>query len=474
MGAGKVEGDGVRRLRRYTPEERRAAVEAWRKSGLSQALFARQWGMSHVTLQGWAAKYAREGPKGLERLAEGPPRQRGKPPLAEPVKVEIAGVKRRFPTFGLRRIKDFLWRFGGLKVSTGSVKKVLKAEGLPPASPPPRRKRKKAVGPPQRFERAEVNGLWQSDITYVDVSWSRKPLYLVAFVDDHSRYVVSHGLHAHQRGEVVLECLVEGISRYGKPREVLTDQGRQYYAWRGKTGFQRRLKQEGIEHVVSRAHHPETLGKVERLWKTIQEELWARVMPRDLEDARARLKQWLDHYNFQRPHQGISGVTPADRYFGAERTVREAVERSVAENALRLALGEAPRRPVFLVGQIDGRTVSVHGEAGKVVVQLPDGERREIETKDLGVNPTKEASDERHEDDGERDDDGEGTGGGVGGGPRRPKPSSPRDQAHGVPGSAEDAGSDPGAVAGGERGAAGAGAPDGDGDPSHVAGEGSA
>jgi hypothetical protein len=322
-----------------------------------------------------------------------------------------------------------------------------------------------------------VNGLWQSDITYVEVPWSRKSLYLVAFLDDHSRYVVAHGLHVHQRGEIVLEALAEGIARYGKPKEVLTDQGRQYYAWRGRTEFQRRLKQDGIEHVISRAHHPETLGKVERLWKTIQEELWSRVVPRDLEDARARLKQYLDHYNFQRPHQGIGGVTPADRFFGAEAQVREAIERTVEQNAIKLALGEAPRRPVFLVGQIDGRTVSVHGEAGKVVVQMPDGERREIETKDLGVSPRKEASDERR--DGEQGDDdggddGEGSGAGEGGGGGGPAPGAPRLEAHRVPGAAEDAAADPGALAGGERGAAGGGAPDGDGDPSHVAGEGPA
>jgi hypothetical protein len=80
-------------------------------------------------------------------------------------------------------------------------------------------------------------------------------------------------------------------------------------------------------------------------------------------------------------------MTPADRFFGVEKAVEEAVTRAVEKNALRLAVGEAPRRPVYLVGQIDGQSVSVHGEGGKVVVQLPGGEVKEIEARDLGIDP---------------------------------------------------------------------------------------
>jgi transposase InsO family protein len=382
--AGHGSGAGARRY--YTPEERREALEALQRSGLTRREFARHYGVSEHTLYVWGKAYAQGGPKGLERLSPGPAKPRGKAPLAGPVKAEIAAVKRGHPTFGLRKVRDFLLRFRALRVSTGSVRKVLAEEGLPSATPVRRRRRHKQ-GPPQRFERSRPGELWQGDITYVDVSFSRRPLYLSAFLDDHSRYVVAHVLSVHQRAEVVLEPLLEGMARYGRPKEVLTDQGRQYFAWRGKSEFQKRLRAEGIGHVVARAQHPQTLGKIERLWKTIQEELWSRVRPRDLQEARMRLEAFLAHYNFERPHQGLEGQVPADRFFGAQSEVRRAIEAGVEKNALRLAVGETPRRPVFLVGQIDGRTVSVHGEAGRVVVQLPDGERREIESKDLGLFP---------------------------------------------------------------------------------------
>lgn len=107
-------------------------------------------------------------------------------------------------------------------------------------------------------------------------------MYLVVFMDDHSRYIVSWQLALSQRTELVTDALKEGIARFGKPKEVLTDQGRQYFARRGKSEFQRLLLREGIGHVVARAHHPETLGKCERFWETVGREFWERARPQEL------------------------------------------------------------------------------------------------------------------------------------------------------------------------------------------------
>jgi transposase InsO family protein len=476
-GGSEAAGDGTEGLkpkRRFTPEERRRTVEAWRKSGLTQKAFARQWGVSHMTLWAWARKYALDGPQGLERMGPGPAKRRGKAPLPEAVKAEIVATRRQFPTFGLKKIRDWLKRFGGLRVSRSSVKRVVDAAGLERAPAPKRRRR---ASPPRRFQRALPGLLWQTDITYLHVPWQRGPLYLIVFLDDCSRYVVGHGLYTHQRHEIALETFQEACARFGKPKEVLSDQGRQYFAWRGKSEFEKLLEREGVKHVVARAQHPETVGKCERFWETLKRELWDRVHPRDLEEARERVKLFIAHHNHHRPHQGLDGGIPADRFFGVESEVRKALEATLEKNALRLALGEAPRKPVFLVGQIDGQAVSLHGESGRVVVTTPQGVQ-EIQTKDLGLSPRKEASDER-KDEGHDDDDqlggqaagdpGRGPGGGGGAGAAAAAADGP--QAHAVPGAGEDAGAGAGAVDVGERGGAAAGASDGGGGAPDVAGK---
>ena len=94
------------------------------------------------------------------------------------------------------------------------------------------------------------------------------------------------------------------------------------------------LIKQGIQHVVSRAHHPETVGKCERFWETVKTEFWERVEPQELTEARERISQFIEHYNHFRPHQGLDGMTPADRFFGAEAEVRKALEDTISKNAL--------------------------------------------------------------------------------------------------------------------------------------------
>lgn len=43
------------------------------------------------------------------------------------------------------------------------------------------------------------------------------------------------------------------------------------------------------------------------------------------------------------------------------------------KNAIRLAIDEAPRTPVFIIGQIGDQPLSLHGESGKLILQTPNG-----------------------------------------------------------------------------------------------------
>ena len=131
-----------------------------------------------------------------------------------------------------------------------------------------------------------------------------------AFQDDHSRFIVSYGLHASQSSALVLEVLRAGIASHGRPEEILTDNGSQYVTWRGKSAFPRELEKLGIQQIVSRPRHPQTLGKIERFWGTLWRECVETAVFVDLGDARTRIGHFIDHYNFQRPHQGLDGLVP--------------------------------------------------------------------------------------------------------------------------------------------------------------------
>jgi transposase InsO family protein/transposase-like protein len=440
----------------YTAEQRRQALDAFEESGLTVELFTKLWGVSRQTFSQWQERLEMEGPKGLE------PRKRGRPsgtvcasPIPKAVQEEIVETKKRFPWFGLRTLRDFLFRFRGMKVSPGGVGATLDRAGVPRQERSKSRVRRKKEQP-RRFERANPMDLWQSDITSFNLARQSRRVYLTVFLDDCSRYVVAFALGLHQRQDLVIETLLSGIASFGKPKEVLTDQGRQYFAWRGKAAFEKLLEREGIKHVVARAHHPQTVGKCERLWDTVYREFWTRVMPEDLADARERLARYFAHYNFFRPHASLEGATPADRFFGAEEALRRTLESKLSKDELRRAIEDPPRKSVYVFGQIGEQQLSLHGERGKLVIQTPDGVRQEMAFEELGVERAKE------KDHGKCD----GTGGGVG----DEAGAAGQEEAR-VPAAGADAARGEGSVEPGDGGGAGAGAPDDGGDARGVARE---
>ena len=365
---------------KYNADQRRQAVEGFLKAGLSYARFSKVMGLNDRCLMRWVAAYRKDGPKGLEDKRK---QAKGRKPLAAALLEAVKQVRLDFPSFGLRKISAFLGRFKGVKASPGLVRKALDQAKVPPLEPMARRWRNSPVI--RHFERARPGELWQTDITSFLLTRNHQRVYLVAFMDDHSRYVVAWKLAMKQTGAFVQETLLEGVQRFGKPQELLSDQGRQYFAWRGKSEFQKLLVKQGIQHVVSRAHHPETLGKCERFWGTVGTEFWSRAQPQELFEAQERLGHFINHYNHFRPHQGIDNAVPADRFFGAQNQVRKALEAAWTGNQLAMALDKPARQPVFLVGQIGGQSLSLHGEAGKLVLQTSDGHRQEIAAADLGM-----------------------------------------------------------------------------------------
>jgi transposase InsO family protein len=287
----------------------------------------------------------------------------------------IVMLKQANPEYGCERISDMLARGPALPVSPSTVARVLHEEGYELEDVPTRAHPDKK----RRFERAKANELWQTDLFTFVLKRQNRRVYLVAFMDDYSRFLVGFGLHASQSAAFVLETLRAGLTNYGSPDEILTDNGSQYITWRGKSAFTKELEKRGIKQVVARPRHPQTLGKIERFWGTLWRECIETAVFLDLEDARRRIGHFIDHYNFHRPHQGIEGLVPADRFFGAETEVRRKIEERIAANALELARHGMPKEPFYMTGQANGRSFSLHSEGERVVMTREGEERKEVE-----------------------------------------------------------------------------------------------
>src|SRR5262249_43786081 len=98
-----------------------------------------------------------------------------------------------------------------------------------------------------------------------------------------------------------------------------------------------------------------------------------------LDEARRRIGLFIDHYNFQRPHTGIDGLVPADRFFSAAPEVLKTLKERVADNAAELARHGVPRKSFYLTGRVGEEGISLHGEGTKVILTKTDGTREEVE-----------------------------------------------------------------------------------------------
>lgn len=326
-------------------------------------------GAAAVTVANWRKQY-RNG--GIEALCHRPSSNAARK-VCEELERRIVAHREAHPDRGVRRIRDDLRRDEGLGVSAEKVRQTVNEAGVGNPPPVPHRR------PPQvrRFERALPNALWQIDIFTFQLK-RMYPVYLIGIIDDHSRFMVGWGLFRQQSAEAVLEVVKGAIGQWGAPREILSDNGRQFVAWKGKSRFQKVLKQQGIGHVRSAPHHPMTLGKIERFWQTVWREFLEEAVFASFADACQRLDHWIGYYNHQRPHQGLGGACPADRFYGLAGDIEQAIQQGCDENSLRLALGQEPQAPLYLLGQLGGTDVRVVRRGEELEVKVGETVREVI------------------------------------------------------------------------------------------------
>ena len=158
-------------------------------------------------------------------------------------------------------------------------------------------KRKKWV----RWQRNHPNSLWQVDHT----DEINESCYTLSVIDDFSRYSIAIVKLKQVTTDVVTHILDGLIQKHGKPREILTDNGGAYGLNSKHSRFDRWCKRRGIMHIRTKVYSPQTAGKVERLFKTMDEEI--KFCNNDSELFRMR-------YNHFRPHSSLDNKTPREVY----------------------------------------------------------------------------------------------------------------------------------------------------------------
>jgi putative transposase len=257
-----------------------------------------------------AAYYAARKPRRLAR-----PERPSRPPRpgyssAEEVLVAIREVISRegAQAWGVRMVWATLKR-EGRRVSRKRVWAIMRANGLVLA-------RDSEPGEPTRGHVAvpEPNRRLASDLT---TTWTKQEgvAAITLSVDCGCRSLLGWSVTKEQEAAFVLAPTEQAlVAAFGSPQnvpegmELRTDHGPQY------TGADCAALCEKwhIEHTYAPVGRPTGNAVVERLIRTLKEEVvWLRDWE-SIEQLRAAVAAWVTRYNEQRPHQALGYKTPSE------------------------------------------------------------------------------------------------------------------------------------------------------------------
>jgi transposase InsO family protein len=301
----------------YTPSQKAVILEDAAKDGITAA--AKKHGVSRFAIYAWDRKVAKAA-KG-----EGPSPTAGPAPkeLEAQRDKEILDEWHRHPGLGPSQIRNQLRR-KGIKVSVNTARRVMEEAGYRP----PKVERKPHD---QRFEAVRPNHMWHLD--FVQRNIHRANTFTLILIDDHSRYVVGHGVdEGAERADFVIAAFEEAVARHGKPEMVMSDKGAAFWSWKGVSRFTALLTELGIDHLE--AEHKEWNGKVEVFNANLHKELFDAHRFYDLAEMRRRLAAHLHWYNHARTHHALGGLlVPADRYYGRVDEVLARIEAGAGRDA---------------------------------------------------------------------------------------------------------------------------------------------
>jgi transposase InsO family protein len=283
--------------------------------------FCAEYDISRKTYYVLRGRYLKEGLEGLVPRSRKP---LGSPSRTPQAMVELVVAKRvalglEGLDAGAQSIRWSLEQEGHRAEALPCVRtihRVLVGEGL--VVPAPAKRPRSSY---RRFASPWANGCWQLDGHEVTLAGGTLAVVL-RVQDDHSRKIMATRAARSENTTDAWACVQGAIERHGAPAMFLSDNGSAFSQRRAKgvmSEFEARLRGAGIAPVTSSVGRPQTCGKKEREWQTLDRWLSARERAQDLAALQAQLDAYDLIFNDQRRHQALGGLTPAQAYDRAEK-----------------------------------------------------------------------------------------------------------------------------------------------------------
>ena len=291
----------VRVLRRHAGRAHWRAGDRLILAALCRAVPRAEWGRFPVrpeTLLRWHRALARR-----KWAAFGRRRGPGRPPIAAELQALVLRLARENPRWGYQRIQGELLKLD-LKISATAIRAVLRRHRVPPA---PRR----AGLEWPAFLRAHAEGLLACDFFSVE-SVRLQVLCVLFFIEVQTRRVIVTGCTAHptaawvgqQARNAAWDLYAAGV----RPTVLLRDRDSKF-----APGFDAVFAAERVRVARTPVRAPRANAYAERWVRTVREDCldWQLILGE--RHLRQILKEFVEHYNGERPHRALRLRAPLSR-----------------------------------------------------------------------------------------------------------------------------------------------------------------
>ncbi len=302
------------------PMDERLKFVARYLDGEKMSALCREFGISRPTGYKIVKGYKELGLDGLEDRSRRPYRHANQLPFQ--VERTILSIKREYPSWGARKIRDKLLReFPQIKPPAKStVHAVLDRNGLVGRR---KRRRYRAEGMPLS-DASSPNELWCADYKGEFMLGNHRYCYPLTITDYRSRYLLAcEGLES-TKSPFAFTVFERVFREFGVPTAIRTDNGLPFASPNALFGLSRlsiwwlRL---GIRIERIKPGCPQQNGRHERMHLTLKKEATKPASFNFLQQQ-GRFDDFVEVYNNERPHEALAGRYPGDVYTPSKRPYR--------------------------------------------------------------------------------------------------------------------------------------------------------
>jgi putative transposase len=214
-------------------------------------------------------------------------------------------IKHQF--YGYRKITNCL-NSDGYDVNHKRVLRIMRELGVQAMVPGPHTSKpgKEQIKYPYLLKNMDIlkaNQVWQTDITYIKLPGGF--VYLVAFIDFFSRYIVGWHLGNIMDVSLVKQALGNSLE-IANPEIINSDQGSQFTSHEWVNILKDKeilISMTGVGRCIDNV-------RIERFWRSLKYEEIYLTPPDNMTMLRRQLTDYIEFYNQKRPHQALDYKTP--------------------------------------------------------------------------------------------------------------------------------------------------------------------